>query len=203
MQLYAKFDADGLRPAFYPDDVYPDVVEFGPKPEATEEDPDPVAPEISRARNPAIPSDAVAISHDQWQEILQNQGARRWDGKGVVPYAPPAALVVAPDCPSLPWWRTGLKLWFRTAEDGKQVSRYADVDAAISALEAAGDVQTQRAGILAREQFEYANSVQRTDLLTLAPAFKFTPADVDESLWRADQVRRGDLTGVWPPTSEA
>ncbi|KTS10240.1 hypothetical protein SB2_06710 [Methylobacterium radiotolerans] len=108
------------------------------------------------------------------------------------------APVIPPDCLSLPWWRTALKLWIRTDSSGAQTARYADVDAAIKVLETATDVPTQRAGILAREQFEYASTVLRDDLLKLAPAFKFTPADVDESLWRADRVRQGDLTGAWP-----
>lgn len=111
---------------------------------------------------------------------------------------------IAPDCQSLPWWRTALKLWTRTDSTGAVVSRFSDIDLAIKALEGAtnsdGSPNTalQRQGILAREQFEYASSVVRDDLMKLAPAFGFSPSDVDESLWRADQVRQGDLSGVWP-----
>jgi hypothetical protein len=109
-----------------------------------------------------------------------------------------------PDCQSLPWWRTALKLWMRTDAAGNQLSRYDDVDLAIKALETAtnqngtANIAVQRQGILAREQFEYSNTVLRADLIKLAAAFNFTPADVDESLWRADRVRHGDLSGNYP-----
>lgn len=111
---------------------------------------------------------------------------------------------IAPDCQSLPWWRTALKLWTRTDSSGAVVSRFSDIDLAIKALETATgadgspNIALQRQGILAREQFDYASSVIRDDLMKLAPAFGFNAADVDESLWRADQVRQGDLTGNWP-----
>lgn len=119
--------------------------------------------------------------------------------------APASIPVVPPDCLSLPWWRMALKIWMRTdAASGAQVARYTDVDNAIKVLETAAsadgspDLARQRAGMLAREQFEYANSATRAQLQEIAPAFGFSLADCDESLWRADRVSKGDLTGVWP-----
>ena len=106
-----------------------------------------------------------------------------------------AAAAAGPDCGSLAFWLTALDLWMRQDSSGATVTRTADVQAAVAKLVAAGNPL----GKLAARQLEYANTVLRADLLKLAPAFDFTPADVDESLWRADRVRRGDLTGVWPP----
>jgi hypothetical protein len=96
-----------------------------------------------------------------------------------------------PDCPSLAFWLTGLKLW----------GRYDDVDASIKRLESSDKPGEAALGILARMQFTASPGVTRTNLGTLAPAFGFTPADVDESLWRADRIFQGDLSGRWPVTS--
>ncbi len=93
IKYYATFDADGFPAAFFNDGVFPDVVEFGPVPAPTEADPAPVAPELSRTRNPKIPAAAVSITHAQWRELIDNQGGRRWGGEGVVAYAPPPPLI--------------------------------------------------------------------------------------------------------------
>lgn len=124
--------------------------------------------------------------------------------------APQPPTPVPPDCKSLPFWRFGLQRWFRTDPTTKaQISRFVDADAAIKALETAinpdgsPNLMAQVQGQFAREQFEYANTVERGQLLQLAPAFGFTPVDCDESLWRANQIALGDLTGTWPLTSSA
>jgi hypothetical protein len=89
VKIYAAFNEDGHPRGFFADDIYPDLIEYGEAPEPTEEDPEPVAPEISRTRNPAIPAGAVLITCEQWQEFLSNQGHRRWNGQGVEEYTPP------------------------------------------------------------------------------------------------------------------
>lgn len=39
-----------------------------------------------------IPEGAVEITDEQWQEFLDNQGHRRWDGEGVVVHVPPEPI---------------------------------------------------------------------------------------------------------------
>jgi hypothetical protein len=59
MAIMAVFDADGRPRGFYLPEVHGD----------------------------AIPEEAVAITAEQWQELLAHQGWRRWDAEagGVVP----------------------------------------------------------------------------------------------------------------------
>lgn len=65
----AVFDAGGFPQAFY-------------------------APEIG---GQTIPPDAIEISDDQWQEFIDNQGWRRWNGSSVEEYAPPAPVPTIDD----------------------------------------------------------------------------------------------------------
>lgn len=95
-----------------------------------------------------------------------------------------------PDAPTLSDWRVGLTLWKKP--DG--TLRIDEVTQKVADLVAAG----QPLGRIARERLEYANNVLRTELLQLADALGFVGGDVDESLWRADRVRQGDLSGTWP-----
>jgi hypothetical protein len=95
-----------------------------------------------------------------------------------------AAKPSAPDNPSLRDWRVGLMLWKRLDEVSDKVKALVD----------AGDPM----GGVARESLEYANTVQRAQLMQLRDVFGFTADEVEESLWRADRVRQGDLSGVWP-----
>jgi hypothetical protein len=60
MSKFAVFDQNGLPLGFY-------------------------SPEIS----PVIPPGAVALTEAQWQEFLDHQGKRKWDGAKVVPFVPP------------------------------------------------------------------------------------------------------------------
>lgn len=46
--------------------------------------------------NTTIPSKAVAISDDEWREILDNQGRRRWSGGRLVEYEPPPSPAPVP-----------------------------------------------------------------------------------------------------------
>ena len=95
-------------------------------------------------------------------------------------------VLVAPPRPStqpqqetLSDWRVGLVL----------LGRFDGVKAAVDAAAASGSVQ----GKIARERFEYANHVFRHELQTLAPVMGFTLDDVDESLWKANNVSKGIL----------
>lgn len=56
---YATFDADGFLVAFYDDEIN------------------------------VIPEGAVRITDEQWRDLLNHQGFRRWDGADVVAYDPP------------------------------------------------------------------------------------------------------------------
>lgn len=93
-----------------------------------------------------------------------------------------------PDGPTLSDWRVGLTLW----------GRIDDVTAKVAALVASSNPATVILGKIARERLEYANNVFRAQLLLLKDAVGFTAADVDESLWRAQRVTLGDLSGTWP-----
>ena len=54
---YATFDDNGLPTGFYDDSIHK-----------------------------SIPASAVAITNEQWQDFLNNQGQRRWSGTEVVEY---------------------------------------------------------------------------------------------------------------------
>lgn len=105
-----------------------------------------------------------------------------------------AARNPVPESVSLRFWRTALKLW--KTDDGS--TRFVAVEAAIAAVEKVGSVY----GLIAREAFEYANTVDRPTLLAMKDVFGFTAGEVDESLWRADRIGHNDFSGVWPlPTA--
>jgi len=95
-----------------------------------------------------------------------------------------AARNPIPDNPTLGDWRVALVLW----------GRLADVLGRIKTLVDAGNPL----GVVAQERVEYSNNVLLAQLLQLKDVFGFTEADVIESLWRADRVSKGDLSGVWP-----
>lgn len=100
----------------------------------------------------------------------------------------------APDNPTLSDWRCALTLWKRP--DGKV--RIDEVSAKVADLVASG----HPLGRIARERLEYANNVTRAQLVQLAPLFGFTAAEIEESLWRAERVRQGDLSGIWPLSAD-
>lgn len=108
--------------------------------------------------------------------------------RGVVPqpFEPPDQVV--PDQPTLADWRVGLLLWQRLDEVGARVA----------GLIASTQPAERILGAIAHQQLEYSNNVSRARLTQIRAAFGFSEAEVDESLWRADRVARGDLSGVWP-----
>lgn len=60
---FAIFDADGRPTGFYSRDI-----------------------------NPVIPRDAIQITDAQWQEFIDNNGLRMWDGERVTKLPPPPPL---------------------------------------------------------------------------------------------------------------
>ncbi len=68
MKKYATFDAVGLPTAFYSEDIHGEN----------------------------IPANAIEITESQWQEFLDNQGARKWSNGQVAEYSPPAAPLDLP-----------------------------------------------------------------------------------------------------------
>lgn len=136
---------------------------------------------------PEAPAGQVEVSR-----VLGGDDAPAWIVTYINPPAP--AAPIAPDNPSLRLWRTGLKLW--VMPDGS--TRFASVEAAISALEGSTDPQAKVLGLIAREAWEYANTVDRVTLTGMMSAFGFSADEVEESLWRADRAGQGDFSGVWP-----
>lgn len=110
--------------------------------------------------------------------------------KAVVAAHDPAKIAPAavPDNPTLGDWRVALTLW----------GRIDDVTAKVAALVSSDKPDQQRIGKIASERLNYSNNVLRSQLLQLKDAFGFTADDVDESLWRAQRVSVGDLSGTWP-----
>lgn len=94
MTIYAMFTDDGFPTAFYATELFGERTRpvYGEAPEPTEDNPRPEAPIIGQEPNPEckIPPEAIEITTDQWNEFLDNQGARRWDNGQVVEYSPPA-----------------------------------------------------------------------------------------------------------------
>jgi hypothetical protein len=68
MKIYALFDEEGRPKGFYPTDIHP-----------------------------TPPLGAVEISVDDWQEFLDYQGVRRWDGFKVVECPQQAGLPIPPE----------------------------------------------------------------------------------------------------------
>lgn len=117
-------------------------------------------------------------------EIVPLAGLELWDALQESGVAIGAVSPNAPDNPTNSDWRVGLVLW----------GRFAEVEAKVIAARDGGTVQ----GLIAWQRWEYANNVLRNELMQLMDVFGFTAGEVDESLWRADRVRQGDLSGVWP-----
>lgn len=105
------------------------------------------------------------------------------DGQIVGPSSP-SSFATAPDNPTLSDWRVALVLW----------GRLDDLLARVHVLAASGNPL----GRVAQERVEYSNNVLREQLMLLKDVLGFTTAEVDESLWRADRVRQGDVSGIWP-----
>lgn len=94
MKTFAIFDEQGLPRAFYNEGIHGACNRpvYGDLPEPTEDEPDPVAPVIGEEPNPdcKIPSEAVEISDEQWEEFINNSTRRKWQNGQVVEYVAPA-----------------------------------------------------------------------------------------------------------------
>lgn len=114
--MFAQFDEQGFPIAFYGEDFHGTrtIPIYGDTPEATEGNPNPERPIIGEKDNPdcSIPVDAINITHDQWQEFINNPGYRRWDGSKVIEYVPPTPEP-QPVVKILP----AVTLWERMTED--------------------------------------------------------------------------------------
>lgn len=81
---YATFDNDGFPIGFYDESIHGErLVGGGPNP------------------NTLIPLDAVGITDDQWEELLEFQGMRRWVDGEIVEYEPEPQFVELPKAPKV------------------------------------------------------------------------------------------------------
>ncbi|MEJ5899643.1 hypothetical protein [Ochrobactrum teleogrylli] len=87
MIIRATLNAEGFATGFYPDNVCPS----------------------------GFPDDAIEITFEQYSDLLDNQGLRKWENSQVIEYAPPAVEPVT----IIP----AVTLWERmTDEEAEQVN---------------------------------------------------------------------------------
>ncbi len=94
---YATFDENGFATAFYAPEIFGpmQLPVYGPVPDPTDEEPNPVAPVIGETPNPAYPAGCVEITDEQWMELVSYPGQRQLvDGivRPFVPVPPPTTL---------------------------------------------------------------------------------------------------------------
>lgn len=144
----------------------------------------------------ALPAGSIRISAEQREKFATEGAFWRWDHDAghEKAWLPPDPDLVPPNAIALAPWRTGLRYWQR--EGGG--TRFEEVSERVKALVADTNMAKRNLGILAQEQLEYASNVQLSQLVTLMGAFGFTETECIESMFRARQVERGDLSGVWP-----
>lgn len=137
----------------------------------------------------------VKVSREAYDLAFGRIGRCTYDGTTVTqlpdPEPEPAPV---PDNPTLGDWRVALLLWTRPDANGSPSNRLTDVMNRVFQLDANGVA----IAAVAKERLEYSNNVKRSELMQLKDAFGFTAEEVDESLYRAQQVSLGDLSGVWP-----
>ncbi|MET3648019.1 hypothetical protein [Phyllobacterium ifriqiyense] len=101
MKTFAIFDEQGLPLAFYNEDMHGSktIPIYGSVLEPTEDEPNPVAPVLGEKPNPdcKIPSDAIEITRNQWLELINNSGQRKWQDGNIVTYEPPTSEPIVPD----------------------------------------------------------------------------------------------------------
>lgn len=141
--------------------------------------------------DPAFDPDTQALTDEVTGLVIDKKVFRFTGTRGVRALTAEeiAARNPIPDNPTLGDWRVALVLW----------GRLGDVLARIKALVDTGNPL----GVVAQERVEYSNNVLLAQLLQLKDVFGFTEADVIESLWRADRVSKGDLSGEWPLPNES
>jgi hypothetical protein len=101
MTKFALFDEGGFPVAFFSPDVHGERMRpvYGDLPEPTEEEPRPIRSVIGEEPNPdcLIPAEAIEISDEQWLDMVQHPGRRRWQDGEVVEHVPPPVLPTAED----------------------------------------------------------------------------------------------------------
>lgn len=94
MTKFAVFTQEGFPSGFYDEEIHGSMMRpiYGPTPEPTEDNPNPVSPVIGNEPNPdcKIPAEAIRITDGQWREFLNNNGRRKWQDGAVTVYEPPA-----------------------------------------------------------------------------------------------------------------
>lgn len=81
MKIWTTFDGDGRRITSYPEDVY--------RPSAPDGNGE------GGARHPAVPGDAVQLTPEQWQDLVDHPDQRRWNGAEIVHFdQPPPPVTV-------------------------------------------------------------------------------------------------------------
>ena len=180
MKTFTIIDESRVPVEFYNEDVhgYKEVDVFGPVPEPTEENPNPVAPIIGKAPNPAclIPENAIEITEAQWIEAYSNYGFRQLiqkaDGKyELVQYTPPPPPELTPEekraaMPNLTARQLRLGLL--------QLGKLAGVPIAIAALPEPDKSQAQI-------EWDYASEFRRLHplIMQLIPILGLTDEQVD------------------------
>lgn len=126
--------------------------------------------------------------------VFWDDGSEQWIVEELPPPPPPPppAPPTIPDGPTLADWRVGLRLWPRP--DGQPGGRLQEVLDRVANLKAQGHPMA----LVIQERLEYSNHVMRDNLMALREVMGFSAAEVDESLWRAQRVTMGDLSGQWP-----
>lgn len=101
MAFYAIFSDAGLPLGFWMDTIHGARTRpvYGEPPEPTEQEPRPVRPIVGEEPNPdcKIPAEAIEISDEQWLDMVQHPGRRRWQDGEVVEHVPPPVLPTAED----------------------------------------------------------------------------------------------------------
>jgi hypothetical protein len=116
MAVFATIDENGFPTGFYSEDVHGlrKLPIFGPKPDVTEEETNPVAPVVGEKDNPdcQIPVWAIEITNEQYTDLVTNQPFRKWDGSKVVEHTPPT-----PEPEPIVTILPAITLWERLTED--------------------------------------------------------------------------------------
>ncbi|WP_273785590.1 hypothetical protein [Brucella intermedia] len=76
MKIRATFDEDGFATGFYPEDIWPE----------------------------GFPRNALEITEDQYLELLNHPGARKWLNGQVIEYTPPPPPPAATVVPAVSLW---------------------------------------------------------------------------------------------------
>lgn len=109
--IFAQFDDVGAPVGFWPEELFPKSSDG--------------------ERHPDIPVTATPITHEQWLDLIGNQGRRRWENGEVVPYEPP--VPPPPPAPrSTAMWRARTIMKVTSWEGGTLFQAVQDAIAGLS-----------------------------------------------------------------------